>query len=105
MLVQLEAGGQRVTGLDDRATDKCFETEYTARSNPHRGYITIIEGCDKFCAYCVVPYTRGKERSRTAASVLVEARRMTEEGFTEIQFLGQNVNSYRDPSGLSLIHI
>src|ERR1700737_2167061 len=99
MLVQIEAGKQRVTGLDDRETDECFETEFTARSNPHRGYITIIEGCDKFCAYCVVPYTRGKERSRTAASVLVEARRMADEGFTEIQFLGQNVNSYRDPSG------
>ena len=45
----------RITGLDDRETDACFETEFTARSNPHRGYITIIEGCDKFCAYCVVP--------------------------------------------------
>src|SRR5712672_3976845 len=74
MLVQLEAGNSRITGLDDRETDECFETEFTARSNPHRGYITIIEGCDKFCAYCVVPYTRGKERSRTSASVLQEAR-------------------------------
>src|SRR6266849_2752123 len=99
MLVQLEGGAPRVTGLDDRLTDECFETEFTARTNPHRGYITIIEGCDKFCAYCVVPYTRGKERSRTSASVLVEARKMADEGFTEIQFLGQNVNSYRDPSG------
>src|SRR5579864_4718280 len=72
MLVQIEAGKQRVTGLDDRETDECFETEFTSRSNPHRGYITIIEGCDKFCAYCVVPFTRGKERSRTFASVLEE---------------------------------
>src|SRR5271157_838703 len=57
MLVQIEAGARRVTGLDDRQTDQTFETEFTARTNPHRGYITIIEGCDKFCAYCVVPYT------------------------------------------------
>ena len=97
MLVQIEAGNSRVTGLDDRQTDQTFETEFTARSNPHRGYITIIEGCDKFCAYCVVPYTRGKERSRTSDSVLAEARQMADLGYTEIQLLGQNVNAYRDP--------
>src|ERR1700761_5284650 len=99
MLVRLEAGESRITGLDDRQTEETFETEFTARTNRHRGYITIIEGCDKFCAYCVVPYTRGKERSRTSTSVLAEARQMAEAGYTEIQLLGQNVNSYRDPEG------
>src|ERR1700723_2441820 len=89
----------RITGLDDRQTDECFETEFTARTNPYRGYITIIEGCDKFCSYCVVPYTRGKERSRTSTSVLEEAGRIADLGYTEIQLLGQNVNSYRDPEG------
>ena len=89
----------RITGLDDRQTEECFETEFTARTNPHRGYITIIEGCDKFCAYCVVPFTRGKERSRTSESVLAEARQMADLGYTEIQLLGQNVNSYKDPGG------
>jgi tRNA-2-methylthio-N6-dimethylallyladenosine synthase len=98
MLVQIEAG-KRVTGLEDRQTEECFETEFTARTNPHRGYITIIEGCDKFCAYCVVPFTRGKERSRTSDSVLAEAGHMAALGYTEIQLLGQNVNSYRDPAG------
>ena len=99
MLGRLEAGETRITGLDDRQTDQTFDTEFTSRSNPHRGYITIIEGCDKFCAYCVVPYTRGKERSRTSASVLAEAQRIAGLGYTEIQLLGQNVNSYVDPSG------
>jgi tRNA-2-methylthio-N6-dimethylallyladenosine synthase len=103
MLLQIENAqigeAKRVTGLDDRQTDHCFETEYTARTNPHRGYITIIEGCDKFCAYCVVPHTRGKERSRTSRSVLAEARQLADLGYTEIQLLGQNVNSYRDPDG------
>ncbi len=99
MLVRLEAGETRITGLDDRQTDQTFETEFTARTNKYRGYITIIEGCDKFCAYCVVPYTRGKERSRTSSSVLEEARRMADTGYTEIQLLGQNVNSYHDPEG------
>jgi tRNA-2-methylthio-N6-dimethylallyladenosine synthase len=99
MLQRLEAGESRITGLDDRQTDETFETEFTARQNPYRGYITIIEGCDKFCAYCVVPYTRGKERSRTSASVLEEARRIADLDYTEIQLLGQNVNSYVDPAG------
>jgi tRNA-2-methylthio-N6-dimethylallyladenosine synthase len=98
MLIQIEAG-KRASGLDDRETDECFETEFTARTNPHRGYITIIEGCDKFCAYCVVPFTRGKERSRASDSVLAEARQMADLGYTEIQLLGQNVNSYKDPAG------
>ena len=99
MLDRLEAGETRITGLDDRQTEETFDTEFTARTNPHRAYITIIEGCDKFCAYCVVPYTRGKERSRTSTSVLAEARRVAETGFTEIQLLGQNVNSYADREG------
>jgi len=99
MLARLEAGDNRITGLDDRQTEETFETEFTARQNPYRGYITIIEGCDKFCAYCVVPYTRGKERSRTSSSVLEEAKRISGMGYSEIQLLGQNVNSYRDPEG------
>jgi tRNA-2-methylthio-N6-dimethylallyladenosine synthase len=97
MLVQLEAGSRRVTGLS-LDTDETFETPFTRRDNPHRAYITIIEGCDKSCAYCVVPFTRGPERSRTSASVIEEARRLAESGYTEIQLLGQNVNSYRDSS-------
>lgn len=99
MLARLQAGESRITGLDDRQTDETFETEFTARQNPYRAYITIIEGCDKFCAYCVVPYTRGKERSCASSSVLIEARRIADQGYTEIQLLGQNVNSYRDPEG------
>jgi tRNA-2-methylthio-N6-dimethylallyladenosine synthase len=97
MLVQLEAGNRRVTGLS-LDTDQAFDTPFTRRDNPHRAYITIIEGCDKSCAYCVVPFTRGPERSRTSASVMDEATRLADSGYTEIQLLGQNVNSYRDPS-------
>ncbi|HEV8037946.1 MAG TPA: tRNA (N6-isopentenyl adenosine(37)-C2)-methylthiotransferase MiaB, partial [Bryobacteraceae bacterium] len=97
MLVQLEAGNRRVTGLS-LDTDEAFETPFTRRDNPHRAYITIIEGCDKSCAYCVVPFTRGPERSRTSESVLKEARDLAQKGYLEIQLLGQNVNSYRDPS-------
>ena len=97
MLVQLEAGNRRVTGLS-LDTEETFDTPYTRRDNPHRAYITIIEGCDKACAYCVVPFTRGPERSRTSESVMAEARGLAEKGYTDVQLLGQNVNSYRDPS-------
>jgi tRNA-2-methylthio-N6-dimethylallyladenosine synthase len=97
MLVQLEAGNRRVTGLK-LETDETFDTPLARRDNPHRAYITIIEGCDKRCAYCVVPFTRGPERSRTSQSVMAEARRLADQGYSEIQLLGQNVNSYRDPS-------
>ncbi|MBM3740663.1 MAG: tRNA (N6-isopentenyl adenosine(37)-C2)-methylthiotransferase MiaB [Acidobacteria bacterium] len=97
LLVQIESGGRRVTGLS-LDTEDTFETALTRRDNPHRAYITIIEGCDKSCAYCVVPFTRGPERSRTAESIFKEARELAQMGYTEIQLLGQNVNSYRDPS-------
>jgi tRNA-2-methylthio-N6-dimethylallyladenosine synthase len=94
---QLEVGGRRVMGLD-LDTDETFETEITRRDNPFRAYLTIIEGCDYSCAYCVVPHTRGPERSRASDSVLAEVHRLADAGYSEIQLLGQTVNSYRDPS-------
>jgi len=97
LLSELEGGNRRVAGLETD-TDETFETEITRRDNPVRAYITIIEGCDKSCAYCVVPFTRGPERSRSSASVLDEVRQLADSGFTEIQFLGQTVNSYCDPT-------
>jgi tRNA-2-methylthio-N6-dimethylallyladenosine synthase len=97
LLEQLESGGRRVMGLD-LDTDETFETEITRRDNPIRAYLTIIEGCDYSCAYCVVPHTRGPERSRSSDAVLGEAQRLADAGYSEIQLLGQTVNSYRDPS-------
>lgn len=101
MLVQIESGNRRVTGLS-LDTEETFEVPYTRRDNPYKAFLTIIEGCDKSCAYCVVPMTRGPERSRTSASVLAEARQLADQGYTEITLLGQNVNSYRDPSEAGL---
>jgi tRNA-2-methylthio-N6-dimethylallyladenosine synthase len=97
LLAKLEAGNRHVTGLDTD-TDETFETEMTRRENPLRAYVTIIEGCDKACTYCVVPRTRGPERSRASHSVLKEVRELADVGYTEVQLLGQTVNSYNDPS-------
>ena len=104
MLVQLEAGGRRVTGLS-LDTDETFETPFTRRDNPHRAYITIIEGCDKSCAYCVVPFTRGPERSRTSASVMEEVRHLAETGYTKSSFSGKTSTATAiplRPAGISL---
>ncbi|OLB98054.1 MAG: tRNA (N6-isopentenyl adenosine(37)-C2)-methylthiotransferase MiaB, partial [Acidobacteria bacterium 13_2_20CM_2_57_12] len=97
MLAKLEAGNQRVTGLDTD-TDETFETEMTRRDNPWRAYLTIIEGCDKACSYCVVPFTRGPERSRASDSILREVKQVADLGYSEVQLLGQTVNSYADPT-------
>jgi tRNA-2-methylthio-N6-dimethylallyladenosine synthase len=97
LLAQVEAGNQRVTGLDND-TDETFETPVTRRDNPWRAYLTIIEGCDKACSYCVVPYTRGPERSRASDLILREVRQLAELGYSEVQLLGQTVNSYKDPT-------
>src|SRR5438876_4437187 len=97
MLAKLEAGNQRVTGLDTD-TDETFETEMTRRDNPWRAYLTIIEGCDKACSYCVVPFTRGPERSRASDSILREVKQLAALGYSEVQLLGQTVNSYADPT-------
>jgi tRNA-2-methylthio-N6-dimethylallyladenosine synthase len=98
LIRELESGNRRVTGLH-KDTEATFETEITRRDNPFRAYLTIIEGCDKACSYCVVPFTRGPERSRASASVIEEVRRLSDAGYSEIQLLGQTVNSYKDPSG------
>ena len=106
LVAEIESGGRRVMGLD-LDTEETFETEITRRDNPIRAYLTIIEGCDYACSYCVVPRTRGPERSRTSDSILAEARRLADAGYTEIQLLGQTVNSYRDPSprGLNFVRL
>ena len=97
LLDRLDAGERRVTGLN-LDTDETFDLPVAERDNPHSAFLTIIEGCNKNCSYCVVPFTRGPERSRSSASVMEEAARIVAGGIADITLLGQTVNSYRDPS-------
>jgi tRNA-2-methylthio-N6-dimethylallyladenosine synthase len=77
--------------------DVSFPLGIARRNDPYKAYVTIIEGCNEFCSFCVVPYTRGHERMRPAAEILTDARHAVATGAREIQLLGQIVNHYQAP--------
>jgi tRNA-2-methylthio-N6-dimethylallyladenosine synthase len=81
--------------------DVSFPLGVAKPSDPSRAWITIIEGCNEFCSFCVVPYTRGHERMRPSKDILAEVRRAAESGRIEVQLLGQIVNHYQAPDDAS----
>jgi tRNA-2-methylthio-N6-dimethylallyladenosine synthase len=94
-LIVMAQGGQRVSDTEFRSWEH-YEDVPTVRENAPTAFVTVQRGCDYRCTFCIVPHTRGPERSRKLADVVGEATRLVEQGTTEITLLGQTVNSYHD---------
>src|SRR5882724_10230666 len=88
-------GERRVIDLDERGDGENWDVPATARTSKFVAFVPIIEGCNKFCTYCIVPFSRGREKSREAADVIAEINELRDHGYREIHLIGQNVNSYR----------
>ncbi len=99
MVARAARAGGAVIETDFPPEDKFDHLPESATPQGVTAFLTIQEGCDKFCSFCVVPYTRGAEQSRSAATILREARHLVSQGTREITLLGQNVNAWHDDGG------
>jgi tRNA-2-methylthio-N6-dimethylallyladenosine synthase len=95
-------GHRKNIDLGERAEGDEWNVSVVERHSPYIAFVPIIEGCNKFCTYCIVPFSRGREKSRPADDIIAEVRQLRQEGYKEIHLIGQNVNSYRPRSDSGL---
>ncbi|MDT4898621.1 MAG: tRNA-2-methylthio-N6-dimethylallyladenosine synthase [Acidobacteriota bacterium] len=95
MIESLRDGQRKIIDLGERAEGEFWNVSAVERHSPYVAFVPIIEGCNKFCSYCIVPFSRGREKSRAAAEIVAEVKRLSREGYREVHLIGQNVNSYR----------
>lgn len=96
LLADMDANGNDAKNWDVTLSEfETYSDVYPTQTEGVNAWIAVMRGCDNFCTFCVVPYTRGRERSRSPQNVVDEAKRLAEQGFRQITLLGQNVNSYK----------
>ncbi len=102
LIERVKEGEKTVIDLDERREGEVWDISPAERRSPYVAFVPIIEGCNKFCSFCIVPYSRGREKSRTPDEIIDEVNRLRALGYREIHLIGQNVNSYRPKSELGL---